>query len=157
MLPLLGAVITTTGASPRLTVTVVAVPVPKMLVHATTIEFAPRLSAMLFVAVLVEELPLIVQVVPPGIVGPPLTVYETLMLELVVLVPLVGEVTMTLGVLPRVTVTDFVSVPNGLVHSTVIVLTPRLRPTLLVVALLLAEPLTVQLIPEVIVVEPSIV
>jgi hypothetical protein len=65
----------------------------------------------------------------------------------VVLVPSAGEVIATDGTLPRLTVTDFVSVPNALEHTTVIVLAPSESETLLLVVLVDAALFTVQVVP----------
>jgi hypothetical protein len=74
LLLLAGAVMTTTGMSPRVTVTVAEVPVPNALVQATEMVFAPTFRATELVDVLVELTPLTVQVVPAGIDDPPSTV-----------------------------------------------------------------------------------
>jgi hypothetical protein len=57
----------------RVTV-MLAEPAPNELVHVTVIVFGPLASATELVDVLVDGAPLTVQVVPPGIVVPPLTV-----------------------------------------------------------------------------------
>jgi hypothetical protein len=57
-----------------LTVTVAVVELPKALAQATLIVFGPIAKAAELVDVLVEAEPLTVQVVPAGIVVPPLTV-----------------------------------------------------------------------------------
>jgi hypothetical protein len=69
-----GELIVTTGATPRLTVTVAVVELPKALAQATLIVFGPIAKAAELVDVLVEAAPFTVQVVPAGIVVPPLTV-----------------------------------------------------------------------------------
>ena len=70
---LAGNTISTTGATPRATATA-ALSLPKALVQATVMVFAPSASATLFELVLVDVEPLTVQVVPFGIVAPPPTV-----------------------------------------------------------------------------------
>jgi hypothetical protein len=73
----------------------------------------------------------------------------------VVFVPSAGEVIATTGTEPRLTVTVAgVLVPNSLEQETVIVLAPVLRATLLVVALEVAVPFTVQVVPPGIEAEP---
>ena len=72
--PLAGDVMVTSGATPRLTVIVATLPAPNELVHWTLIVLAPSDRATLLVEVLVELVPFTVQVVPAGIVDPPLTV-----------------------------------------------------------------------------------
>jgi hypothetical protein len=115
----------------------------------------PLLRATEFVDVLVEETPLTVQLVPPGIVLPPLTVYATLTGELVRLAPFAGEVTTTVGTEPRLTVTlTGVLVPNALVQDTGMVFAPVLSETELVEVLVEDAPLTVQVVPPGIVVDP---
>jgi hypothetical protein len=57
-----------------LTVTVAGVLLPNALVQDTVIVLAPAFSETELVEVLVEDAPLTVQVVPPGIVVDPLTV-----------------------------------------------------------------------------------
>jgi hypothetical protein len=70
-----GDVIAATGVLPRLTVIVEAGDGPNALVQTSEIVLAPIVgSATELVEVLVDETPLIVQVVPAGIVDPPLTV-----------------------------------------------------------------------------------
>jgi hypothetical protein len=71
--PSAGAVIATTGAFPRLTVTELE-PLPKMLVQSTTIELAPMASATLFELVLADAELLTAQLVPAVIDEPPSTV-----------------------------------------------------------------------------------
>ena len=65
-----------------------------------------------------------------------------------------GVVITTAGVLPEVTLTEALPGPNALVHWTVIVFPPATRATLFVLALVDAVPLTVQVVPAGIVVEP---
>ena len=72
--PLVGAVTATVGGLPRLTVTEAVVDGPNTLVQITLIVLAPSASATELVEVLVELVPFTVQVVPAGIVDPPLTV-----------------------------------------------------------------------------------
>jgi hypothetical protein len=71
--PFDGALIATTGATPRVTVTA-ALLLPKGFVQATVIVFAPSASATLFELVLADAALLTVQLVPPGIDEPPSTV-----------------------------------------------------------------------------------
>lgn len=71
--PLLGEVTATTGVRPWLTV-IECCPDPKALLHATVTVFAPPLSATELVVAELDAAPATVQVVPPGIVGLPLTV-----------------------------------------------------------------------------------
>ena len=151
---LAGEVIATIGAPPRLTVTA-ALPLPKALVHATVIVFAPETSAAELVAVLVDAVPLTVHVVPDGIVVVALTVYATLTGLLVTLALLAGDVIATTGALPRLTMIDTgVLVPNELAQDTEIVFAPKTSATELVVAVVEAAPLTVQVVPDGIVVAP---
>jgi hypothetical protein len=129
-------VIVTVGAVPRLTVTVAGVPVPKALVQITVMVFAPRLSGT--VAGLVAELPFSVQAI--GAV--PLEVQATLVDVAVVLLPLAGEVIVTVGAPPLFTVTTLLSLPNALVQVTVMMFAPLLSGTF--AGLVAALPLTVQ-------------
>ena len=62
------------GAASTTTVTVAGVLAPKALEQATVMVLAPTLRPTELVEVLVEAAPLTVQVVPAGIVDPPLTV-----------------------------------------------------------------------------------
>ena len=71
--PVDGDVMATVGATP-LTETVAVLPAPKPLVHWTLIELAPATRATELVVAEVEEPPFSWQVVPAGIVAPPLTV-----------------------------------------------------------------------------------
>jgi hypothetical protein len=71
--PSAGAVITTLGATP-LTLIVAVLPVPKALAQTTEMAFGPATKVLEFVPGVVVALPLIVQVVPPGIVDAPSTV-----------------------------------------------------------------------------------
>jgi hypothetical protein len=135
VLPLTGAEIVTTGASPRVCRTVF-VSVPNALVQATVMLFAPWLSAT-FVG-LVAAAPLTAQVT--GAV--PVDVQATEVDEAVVLFPLVGDVIVTTGAVPRLTVTVFVFEPCELVQTTVMVFAPTARLT--VAGLVAAAPLTVQ-------------
>lgn len=141
-----GAVIVTVGTPPRVTVTV-AVFEPNAFEQATAIVLAPVARPTLLVEVLVEAAPLTVQVVPLGIVEPPLTVYETLIELAVVFVPFAGDVITGDGAEPWFTVTDALPLPNELVQATVMPFAPALRLTELVVALVVAVPLTVQVVP----------
>jgi hypothetical protein len=137
VLPLAGAVIVTTGATPWLTVTDL-LSEPNALVQATVMVFAP--GTRLTVAGLVAAAPLTVQVI--GVV--PVDVQLTEVLAAVVLVPVVGAVIVTTGATPRLTVMTLVSVPNALVQTTVMVFAPTARLT--VAGLVAAAPLTVQVI-----------
>jgi hypothetical protein len=152
--PFAGAVIATVGTLPRLTV-ISLLSLPKLLEQLTVTVFAPRLSATELVIVLLEALPLTVQVVPPGMVEPPSTVYMTLTELEVVLVPVGGSVIATTGARPRVTLTlTGVLGPKALVQETVIVLPPSESATEFVLVLLDALPLTVQVVPPGMVVLP---
>ena len=75
LVPLAGEVIAThpPPQPPKFTV-IVAAAVPNEFVHATVMVFAPTTSATEFVLGVVDAAPLTVQVVPDGIVVPPLTV-----------------------------------------------------------------------------------
>ena len=121
---LAGAVMTTAGGLPRLTVIEAVPTVP--FVHDTVMVFAPRARLTLFVVVLVDAAPFTVHVVPDGIVVPPLTVYATFVELAVVLVPLPGDVMTTFGAGEvRVTVTEAVPVaPSPSVQDTTIVFAP---------------------------------
>jgi hypothetical protein len=135
--PVVGAVIVTTGAVPRVTVTDL-LSEPNELEQATVMVFAP--VARLTVAGLVAAAPLTVQVI--GAV--PVVVQVTEAVAAVVLLLLAGAVIVTTGASPRVTTTDLLSEPNALVQATVMVFAPAARAT--VAGLVAAEPLTVQLI-----------
>jgi hypothetical protein len=67
--------------------------------------------------------------------------------DAVVFVPFDGDVISTVGVLPRLTVTVLVSVPNPLLQRTVIVLAPSASETELVVVLDVLVPLTLHVVP----------
>jgi len=137
LLPLAGAVIVTTGASPRVTVTDL-VSVPNALVHATVMVFAP--SARLTVAGLVAAAPLTVQLI--GV--EPVVVQVTEVDVAVVFVPVAGAVIVTTGAVPRLTVMTWLFEPNALEQATVMVFAPTARFT--VAGLVAAAPLTVQVI-----------
>jgi len=137
VLPAAGAVIVTTGAVPRVTVTDL-LSEPNELVQATVMVFAP--VARLTVAGLVAAAPLTVQEI--GAV--PVVVHVTEVVAAVVLLLFAGAVIVTTGASPRVTTTDLLSEPNALVQATVMVFAPSARLT--VAGLVAAEPLTVQLI-----------
>jgi hypothetical protein len=70
---LAGDVITTVGTTP-LTLIVDVFPVPKALAQTTEMVLAPSTSDLALVFGVVVAVPLIVQVVPPGIVDAPSTV-----------------------------------------------------------------------------------
>ena len=70
---LAGAVIATVGTIP-VTVIDAVLPAPKLLVHWTEMVFDPATSVLELVFGVVVALPLIVQVVPAGIVVAPSTV-----------------------------------------------------------------------------------
>jgi hypothetical protein len=144
--PSAGAVIATTGATPRVTVTA-ALLLPKAFVQATVIVFAPSVNANGLAVALEVFDPPTVQVVPPGIDAAPLMVKLTFVEAAVVFSPSAGAVIATAGGSPRVTVTEPEPVPKLLVQSTTIELAPIASEALLVVALPDAEPLTVQLVP----------
>jgi len=137
LLPAVGAVIVTTGASPRLTV-IDLVSEPNALLQTTVMVFAPMTSGT--VAGLVAEVPFTVQVI--GAV--PVEVQVTAVDVAVVLLLLAGAEIVTTGAVPRLTVTVFVSEPNALVQATVMVFAPATSAT--VAGLVAAAPLTVQLI-----------
>ncbi len=69
-----GEVITTVGVVPRLTVTLAGVLPPKALVQTPVLVLLGELSLYVWAYDLVEAAPLTVQVVPAGMVDPPLTV-----------------------------------------------------------------------------------
>ena len=153
---LAGDVIATAGALPRLTV-IVALPGPNELVQVTVMVLAPTARATELVLGVVDAVPLTVQVVPDGIVVAPPTVYATLIDVAVVFVLLAGEVMTTDGMLPKDTVIDALPGPNALVQVTVIVFAPLTRVTELLVPPVDAAPLTVQVVPDGIAVEPPTV
>ena len=140
--PSAGEVIAATGVLPRKTV-IAAVPVPNEFAQATVIVLAPLTSATELVEVLVEALPFTVQVLPAGMLVPPLTVYATLIDAFVVLSLLAGAVIATVGTTP-LTVIESLSLPNALVQTSVIVFAPVTRFT--VAGEVAAEPFTVQVI-----------
>jgi len=140
LLPVVGAVIVTAGAVPRLTVTDF-VSEPYELVQTTVMVFAPLLR--LTDVGLVAAEPLTVQLT--GEV--PVDVQATDVVAAVVKLLLAGELIVTTGAVPWLTVTLFVSEPYELVQTTVMVFAPALRLT--VSGLVAAEPLTVQLTGEV--------
>ena len=72
--PSAGELIATVGAFPRLTITDAVADGPNALVQTTLIVLAPTTSETELVEVLVLLAPATVQVVPAGIVDPPLTV-----------------------------------------------------------------------------------
>jgi len=72
--PVAGELIVTCGAVPSVTFVVAVLDVPSELEHTTLIALAPTESVTGLVVVLVDAAPLTVQVVPAGIVEPPLTV-----------------------------------------------------------------------------------
>lgn len=115
-----GAVIVTTGATPRVTETVF-VSAPNAFVQATLITFAPTFSAA--VAGDVAAAPLTVQ--STGAV--PVLVHVTDALVAVVLALSAGAVIVTTGATPLLTVTDLVSLPDAFVQTTVSALAPTLR------------------------------
>jgi hypothetical protein len=144
--PSAGAVIATTGATPRVTVTA-ALLLPKGFVQATVIVFAPSASET-GLAVALEVLdPPTVQVVPPGIDAAPSTVKETLTDEAVVFRPSAGAVIATAGGFPRKTITDWVSSPRALEHATSIVFDPSASAKVFMPALFVGAPLTVHVVP----------
>ena len=79
------------------------------------------------------------------------------MTVLPVVLLLLGDVITTTGGAPRFTVIDAETDPSALVHVTVIVLGPVTSVTELVLADTDAAPLTVQVVPAGIVVEPAMV
>ena len=143
---LAGDVIATVGAAGPFDV-IVAEADPNALVHTTTIELDPLTIGTEAVVTGAGE-PLIVQVVPDGIVDVPLTVNETIIGVPVAVLPLEGEVITTIGAEPRLTVITACPVPNAPVQATVIVLAPVTKLTELVVVLVDATPLTVQVVPD---------
>jgi hypothetical protein len=134
VLPLAGAVIVTTGATPRVTDTD-WVSEPNALVQETVIVLAPTFSAT--EAGLVAAAPLTVQEVG----GVPLETHVTEVDAADVFVPLVGDVIVTPGAVPRLTVTTLVFDPYALEQVTVIVFAPVTSVTL--AGLVAALPLTV--------------
>jgi hypothetical protein len=74
VLPVAGAVITTAGIAPRLTVMADGALAPNALVQTSVIVLAPVARATELVETLVVAVPLIVQVVPAGMLDAPLTV-----------------------------------------------------------------------------------
>ena len=98
--PLAGAVIATTGTTPRVTV-IAALPLPKTFAQATVIEFAPRASEKGLVVALEVLDPPSVHVVPFGIDAAPSTVKLTFVEADVVFRPSAGAVIATIGGLPR--------------------------------------------------------
>jgi hypothetical protein len=143
---LAGAVIAAVGTTP---LTVIASEFePNAFEQATVIVFAPATSGTELVFGVVVAEPLIVQVVPPGIVVAPSTVYVTLIGVVVLLLLLAGDVIATTGGLPRTTVTVCVAdAPNALVQTTGMLFVPSTSETELVVALVDDAPLTVQVVP----------
>jgi len=95
--PVAGAVIVTTGGVPRLTVMTWLFE-PNALVQVTVMVFAP--SARLTVAGLVAAAPLTVQLI--GVL--PVVVHATEVVAAVVLLLLAGELMLTTGAVPRLTV-----------------------------------------------------
>ena len=100
-----GDVIVTTGAVPWLIVMDAVLPVPNEFWQTTEMVFGPGTKVIGFVFGVVVGVPLIVQVVPAGIVVAPSTVYVTLIGETVLVEPLAGEVIATPGGVPRLNVT----------------------------------------------------
>ena len=150
---LAGDVTTTVGTPPRVTVTE-ALPEPNAFVQATVIVLMPVVRLNALVVGLVDAVPLMAQVVPDGIVVAPVTVYATLIEVAVVFVLFAGDVIAITGALPRLTTTDALPVPNELVQATAIVFAPVARDTELVDGVVVATPLTVQVVPDGIVVAP---
>jgi len=133
-----GEVMTTTGGTPRMTVTVL-VSLPKALLQMTVIRFEPTASGTLFVAGVVEFTPLTVH--DTG--GVPVVEYATLIDVAAVLVLFAGDEIVTIGAVPRFTVIVLLSEPNELVQVTVIVFAPSTNGTVAPVRLD-ATPFTVQ-------------
>lgn len=74
--------------------------------------------------------------------------------ELVTFAPVAGDVIVTTGAVPRLTVIAWLSEPNALVQATVIAFAPVASATELVVGVVDDAPFTVQVVPAGIVVEP---
>ena len=133
-----GETIATDGNSGGRTMRV-EVPVPYTFVQETEIELAVFVTATELTVVEVDAklTPVVVfvttQVVPGGIVVAPLTVYETLIGELVTGEPGLGDVITTVGGTPRLTVTLALPWPYWLVQVTMIAFAPMISGTEFVV------------------------
>jgi len=141
-----GPVSVTVGVTP-LTVIVAGVDEPEAFEQTTVMVFAPATSVRELVVGVVVAVPLIVQVVPDGIVLAPLTVYATLIGETVLFELLAGDAIATTGTGTPLLEKLALPGPNALVQTTVIVNAPFGTVKEFVVALLEALPFTVQVVP----------
>jgi len=142
-----GAVLTTEFGTP-LTVIVAGVDEPDALEQTTVMVFAPATNVREFVDGVVVAVPLIVHVVPDGIVLAPLTVKATLIGVVVLFELLAGDAIATTGTASPVPLNVAgVDPPNTLVQTTEIVNGPLGTVNELVVALVVLEPLTVHVVP----------
>jgi hypothetical protein len=151
---LAGDVIATTGTTP-VTVVDVGADEPNELAQATVKVFAPATIGLELVLGVVELAPLMVQVVPAGIVEEPSTVYATLIGVVVLVEPLAGAVIATEGTLPLITLIAAEPLPIALAQATVTGLLPSDGSEAELLEVLDdATPFTVQVVPDGIVVEP---
>jgi hypothetical protein len=151
--PLVGEMIDTNKVVDRFTV-MTAVSLPNALLQTTATVFGPSARLTLLDVVLVVEIPLTVQVVPAGIDVDPLTVNTTLVVVVVTKLLLMGAVITTAGDGTLIFVAVSLPEPNALVQVTTIVKAPGVIATVFVVGVVETFPLTVQVVPAGIVLEP---
>jgi hypothetical protein len=142
---LVGAVITTTGGTPRVTV-IVADVVPTAFVQVTLIVLAPMTRGTRTVVLLAGAL-FTVHTIPEGTEVAPLTVNDTFTFAAVVNELFAGDVIATPGGVRRLTTMLEEALPAPFAQVTVMVFAPIARATELVCVFVVPMPFRAQVVP----------